>query len=355
MTTNERIQNGIIAHAVDFQGYTNAQVRRMIGLLNRVDADLTQRLRDAIDAGAGNAARLDSLLGSVRELNRQAYATVGRELTQETFALTQAEVEFLQDLIEKSLPAVAVPQVAFATVSAQQVHAAAMARPFQGRLLSEWMQSLEAGRAARVRDTIRMGLVSGDTTEQIVRRIRGTRARRYTDGILDTDRRHLRTIVRTALSHTANYSRDRFHEANADIIGSIKWVSTLDSRTTVEYCVPRDGKLYTVDHKPKGHKFKWGAGPGAIHFGCRSTSVPVLKDADALGLEDVGNTRASVNGEVPADRSFGDWLKDQPRDKVEDILGVERAKVYFDNGRSIDRFYNREGRLKSLDDLRRAA
>ncbi|MGT2493119.1 hypothetical protein ACU4GD_28060 [Cupriavidus basilensis] len=55
--------------------------------------------------------------------------------------------------------------------------AAALSRPFQGRLLKEWASNIEADRMVRIRDAIRIGFVEGQTTDQIIRRVRGTRAK----------------------------------------------------------------------------------------------------------------------------------------------------------------------------------
>ncbi|KAF1682007.1 hypothetical protein B1992_15590, partial [Pseudoxanthomonas broegbernensis] len=156
-------------------------------------------------------------------------------------------------MLTKAIPAEVLAKLPLVSVSGAQVHAAAMARPFQGRLLSEWMQGLESGRAQKIRDAVRIGFTESQTTEQIIRRIKGTKAKRYADGLLDKPRADLETVVRSAISHTAAYARNATAQANADIIASVDWLSTLDSHTTLQWCVPRDGKRYTLEHKPIGH------------------------------------------------------------------------------------------------------
>lgn len=56
--------------------------------------------------------------------------------------------------------------------------------------------------------------------------MRGTRAKGYADGLLDIDRRSAEAVVRIAISHTAEFARDRWYDANDDIIGALAWVST---------------------------------------------------------------------------------------------------------------------------------
>ena len=55
-------------------------------------------------------------------------------------------------------------------ISPDALYAAAMARPFQGRLLSEWASDLEADRLRRITNTVRQGFLLGDTNEQIARK-----------------------------------------------------------------------------------------------------------------------------------------------------------------------------------------
>lgn len=234
-TVNEVLQDAAVSHALDLLQYSNGVVRRILALLNRVDADLAAALSVALenmDATQFSVERLEGLLQSVRALNAQAYAAVGRELTEEMRKLTTEEVGYQLQLFETVIPAQVRASVGIAAVDAGQVYAAAMARPFQGRLLREFAQSLEADRMARIRDAVRIGYVEQQPIGDIVRRVRGTRAKGYADGILEIDRRHAEAVVRTAVGHTAGFARDRFMEGNSDLIKAQVWTSTLDSRTS---------------------------------------------------------------------------------------------------------------------------
>src|SRR5690606_13557130 len=219
--------------------------------------------------------------------NQQAYAQAAGALEQELRDFAAVEVEWQQALFRRQIAST------FVSVTAEQAYSAAMSRPFQGRLLREWAAGIEANRMARIRDAVRIGYVSNETIPQIVRRIRGTRAWQYKDGLLEIDRRHAEAVVRTAISHTAGVTRDRFVEANLDIVDAVIWTATLDGRTS-HHCRLRDGKRYTADtHKPIGHRIPWGEGPGRLHWNCRSTAIPLLK-----GQEELFGTRASADGQV---------------------------------------------------------
>lgn len=357
-TVNEILADEAIRHAVDLQRYANGAVRRMVAILNAVDRDLMSQLAAALerlDAESFTVERLEQLLSSVRQLNAEAHRRLGRELADEMRELTIYETGYQHQLFVRTLPEPVLASVTVATVSAQQVYAAAMARPFQGRLLSEWAESIGEDQMRRIRDALRMGYVENQTIGQMVTRIRGTRARGYADGILEIKRRHAEAVVRTATSHVAGYARDEFYAANADIIGVVVWVSTLDDRTTAE-CRLRDGREYTQDtHQPLGHSIPWGAGPGRLHWNCRSTSTAIVKSWSALGIDPESmrpSTRASMDGQVPAEMTYADWLMRQSAERQDDILGPTRGKLLRDGGLTMDRFYNDKGRYLTLDEIR---
>lgn len=358
-TVNEELQHATVSHAVDLQQYGNGVVSRILALLNRTDADLAARLQAAMDGLPTTAAtveRLELLLASVRNLNAQAYAELGRELTAEMQALAQYEAGHQLELFRAVVPPQVITQIGVAAVNVEQVFAAAMARPFQGRLLREWAQDIGEARMVRIRDAVRMGFVQQESIGQIVQRVRGTRARAYKDGLLEIDRRGAEAVVRTAISHTAGYTRDKFHEANGDLVKAQVWTATLDSRTS-EGCRIRDGKQYepVSPYKPIGHKIPWLGGPGRLHWQCRSTAVPVVKSWAEMGLnidEAPASTRASMDGQVPEDTTFAAWIKGQSAARQDQVLGPTRGKLMRSGGLDLQGFYNDKGRMLSLDELR---
>lgn len=356
-TVNEKLADATISHQIDLMHHENDVVRKIIALLNSVDTDLAAQIEQAMQdlpVNQFNADRLDSLLLSVRALNRDVYNSINSTLAQDLSFLVHYEGNYQATLFDAVIPADIVAKVSIARVDLVQVYAAAMARPFQGRLLKEWMAGLEETRAKRVRDAIRIGYVQNQTTSEIMKRIRGTKALKYADGLLDIDRRSVETITRTALSHTASFAREKVYKANSDLIKAVQWVSTLDGRTS-ELCRVRDGLKYTNEtHKPIGHKVPWLEGPGKLHFNCRSSSIIITKSYRELGLnidEITPSTRASMDGQVPADMTYNEWLKKQDAPRQNKILGVTRAQMLRD-GMPVERFANNKGVYYTLEQLK---
>lgn len=340
------VLNQTVRHQVDLAAYHNFVLSKMIRVLNLSDADLLAELQKALteeDEDSFKVQRLDRMLKSVQEINTEAYAQFYGAMSDEIKDYSAYESGFQFDLYKSVLPISA----ELARVVPEQVYAAAMAQPFEGRLLKDWASSLAASRLRNIKDTIAVGYTNGKTTSEIITEIRGTKALRYADGLLDTSRRNLEPIVRTALSHTAQLARTKFGEKNKDIVDEEMWVSTLDGRTS-SLCRVRDHLHYTaIDHKPVGHEVPWGAGPGRLHFSCRSTSILLLK-----GQKKLFGTRASATGPVDANMSYNDWLKEQSPEVQDDILGKKRGAQYRAEGMAIDRFVNDKGRQLSLAQLR---
>jgi len=359
LSANEKLDDEAIDHAITLTRYSNHVVAQMVALLNKSDARLTAALAEALmqmERESFTVARLEALLESVREINAEAYRALYGAIQGELEGLAAVEAGYQMQLFSDAVPSAVRLQFGLGTISQSQVYAAAMARPFQGRLLRDWFGNLEQSRMQAITNAVRNGFVEGQTTAEIVQAIRGTRANKHADGVLQKPRREVEAVVRTAISHTAQIAQNDMIAANADLVKAVKWSSTLDDRTT-HICAIRDGKLYTADDKrrPIDHKIPWGEGPGRIHFCCRSAQVPVLKSWRDLGLDmdDMpAGTRASMDGQVPADQTYGQWLAKQSLQRQEDVLGVERAQLFRSGKLSFDKFYNERGKFLTLAQLR---
>ncbi|MAB96937.1 MAG: hypothetical protein CMK71_02560 [Pseudomonadaceae bacterium] len=358
-TVNEQLQSATIDHQIDLQHLSNAEVLKIIKLLNRADKDLAAQLYAAIEEMEPDRYTnqyMLTVLKSVRELNKQVYESIAETLTTDLSDLVEYEAGYQLKLFNATVPAPVLSRVPLVAVTLPQVRSIAMSRPFQGRLLKEWLTGVEEGRAVLIRDAIRVGMIEGQTTAQIVQRIMGKKSNGYADGLINRSRNDVATVVRSAISHAANIARDSFYQANADLVPRVAWLSTLDGKTTKQWCIPRDNKVYTVDtHKPVGHSIPWLAGPGRLHPNCRSTSTPIVKSWRELGIDaddlDAG-TRASMDGQVPADMSYGEWLSKQSAARQDQVLGPTRGRLLRQGGLSPDKFYNDKGRYLSIDELR---
>lgn len=345
-TVNEQLLRHSVDHAIDLQHLGNSVSRKMLSLLNKSDARLTIALQSALErlpVESFTVQRLDALLSDVRALNGAAYQSVRKGLESDLLDLTVEESAYNADLFKHVLPV----SVSVATVSPQMVYAAAMARPFQVSKdravpLLDYLDGLGEDRARMIRDSIRLGYINGETNDQIVRTIRGTKTQNYADGLMQAPRQYIENMVRTAINHTSNFTAQRFYEANGSMIKGVMWVATLDSRTSL-VCASRDGKVYPLDSGPR---------PPA-HIGCRSRTSPVVKSWRELGLniDEFKSTRASIDGQVPEDLTYQKWLEKQTATRQDEILGTTKGRL-FRAGGTLDKFVDNKGRTLTIDQLR---
>lgn len=356
-TVNQRLSDEAVAHTIFVIRYSTGTAKRMVTVLNQADAELSARLMVALedlDPTSFTVRRLETLLGGVRDINQQAHQRFYHSLSDELSNFIGHEVGYQLSLFDSLLPGAVKQRWPLMTITPQQAYAAATARPFQGRLLSEWAGKLEGDRMQRISNAVSQGYLQGETTDQIYRRIRGTKARNYQDGVLQTGRSNATSVIKTAVNHMSAVARTEFAQANADIVDCKQWLSTLDNKTTPA-CIIRDRLRYTMENKPIGHKVPYGAGPGRIHFCCRSTETLVVKSWQDLGIDATDmpeGTRASMDGQVPADTNYRDWLQRQSYQRQVQVLGEARARLMRDGGMKPSEFFTDKGEWLTLAQLR---
>lgn len=308
--------------------------------------DITDRLRRRLeriaergsDIGPATTERLRQLERELKKLSEDMSKEVKKVLVTDIDELTADEIQWQIDSIRESLDF----DLEMVVPDARAVARVAKATPFTGLKLDDWFETLSRSTQRNVMKAVNRGIVEGETTDQIIRRIRGSRALKYTDGVFETTRRQAEAVARSTINHVSNQARLELFKENEDIIQGLKWVATLDSRTS-ETCAGLDGRVFELDKGPR---------PPA-HVNCRSTMSPVLRSADELGLNDLpASTRASMNGQVPDTTTFGEWLKKQPVGVQEEVLGVTKAKL-FRQGLPIERFTDANLKPLNLSQLRK--
>jgi hypothetical protein len=60
-----------------------------------------------------------------------------------------------------------------------------------------------------------------------------------------------------------------------------------------------------------------------------------------------------MDGQVPAETTYEDWLRTKPAAFQDEILGSEKGRLFRAGGLKLDAFVDRKGREYSLDELRR--
>ena len=266
---------------------------------------------------------LNALIKNLTAINKKYQKAIVQDLDKDLQKLAKDDAIFERDTINSFLPK------GVKATAAEAAYSTAVLSPISatGELLEPFIANWSRTRITQVNGAIRKGYKEGLTLQQMTQRIRGTKANNFKDGLTNLQKRQAEAVIRTSVQHISSTARMATLERNKDIIKAYKWRSTLDGRTT-QRCRSLDGL-----------EFEMGRGPmPPIHIGCRSTINFVLDDSLGLQELDEGGTRASKTGPVPANQTYYDWLKTQPKSFQVDAIGKQRAEWLTDGKLTSEQF-----------------
>jgi SPP1 gp7 family putative phage head morphogenesis protein len=349
-------------NAIDLNRYSNSVARRVINAYNDIIIDATNQLRVIDDLTAPDkAARLRGILAQLK----QSLATWSGDATEltatELQGLAELQSEFVTDQLRKVLPAGSRDAVRTVEISPQFAQSVVTTDPTQlnvvalsddlfaavqgapatfsltaakgatitlpnGEVLEKAFRGVAVDQAERFSQVVRNGLLTGETTPSIAKRLIGNlqfgeeaktvrqlvAAGGQATAVADNQ---VMALVRTSINQVANSASQQVYEANQDITKKYRYVATLDSRTS-SICAALDGR-----------EFEYGKGPmPPQHFNCRSTTVPII-DPDILPPSTIAK-RASADGPVPVNMNYGQWLAEQSNKVKAEVLGPSKVPYF---------------------------
>jgi SPP1 gp7 family putative phage head morphogenesis protein len=349
-------------NAIDLNRYSNSVARRVINAYNDIIIDATNQLRVIDDLAAPDkAARLRGILAQLKQ-SLATWAGDATELTAtELQGLAELQSEFVTDQLRKVLPAGSRDAVRTVEISPQFAQSVVTTDPTQlnvvalsddlfaavqgapatfsltaakgatitlpnGEVLEKAFRGVAVDQAERFSQVVRNGLLTGETTPSIAKRLIGNlqfgeeaktvrqlvAAGGQATAVADNQ---VMALVRTSINQVANSASQQVYEANQDITKKYRYVATLDSRTS-SICAALDGR-----------EFEYGKGPmPPQHFNCRSTTVPII-DPDILPPSTIAK-RASADGPVPVNMNYGQWLAEQSNKVKAEVLGPSKVPYF---------------------------
>jgi SPP1 gp7 family putative phage head morphogenesis protein len=165
--------------------------------------------------------------------------------------------------------------------------------PASGLDLQAQIDAFENYASKNVVAEIRKAYANNLTNQELLAEVGGIGSNRSQDGLLAKFFMQNKALTYTVLQFlTSNVQSGIASES----FERYRWVSILDSKTT-EICRSRNDVIYV-----------YGEGPvPPAHYNCRSKIVP------------------EISGGYPIPQSYYEWLKQQPAEFQNDILGVPRA------------------------------
>ena len=231
-TANEIFLDAMIRHMIGLQLFSGSLSRQTHELLDAVEADIRGALRARIRRpGARTPAQirqLERVLNEIEKLRSQAWDDVNALWREELTALALAEPKFVSSIIQTSVPVVLRPKLP----TAEQMRAIVTSHSFLGQTLSGHLRKIRQSDLDRLEAQVRIGLVQGETGQQIARRLVGTVRLRGANGTTAVTRHQATALARTSVSAIAHAATREFAGKNLDIVSRDLFVATLDSRTT---------------------------------------------------------------------------------------------------------------------------
>lgn len=347
MAVNDSLRTLTIQHAHFIEQYKTEEVKRVLALMNKADVSLRRQIvkkKGATSVITKN--RLQAIREDIKESIKDSKLILKERLENTALEFGKFETLWLGDIIKVTVPSDIPVSLVHATPS--QILGAVRARPFNNTTLQSMVEEWGLKKKNVLINHVQQAFVQGQSLDDVVRTLFGTRAMNYTDALLDGTRREIRTQVRTALNHMSSTAREVTYEKNQDLIKGVQWVSTLDGRTTL-LCMNLDGKVDLYDGSVRELN---GMRPPA-HYNCRSTTVPVLKSLQEMGISEEGftpSTRASMNGQVAETKTYATWFKDQPKKFQKQVLGAKRYELYNSGELTLDKFLD-NGRTLTIKEL----
>lgn len=398
---NEDLFDAALRHQVAVRRFTNGEVKAILALVEKSDFEIVQKLRNRLRTDMSRD-RLKALLTDMLKARSVMFQEVRARLREQLTGFARVEVDHELGILKESLPF----EFEFAVASLETLRAAVISKPFAGgpnaaRTLQQWFDGLQKTDQRRLIESLQLGLAQSEPVDDMVRRVAGTRARGYADGVLAMTRLNAEAVVRTAANHVSNVARESLWAVNESVISYLRWTSTLDGRTSA-ICRARDGGLAPVGDVPVPRNEPRLDPPGArppAHPNCRSVMVgvfdvskiaeliparPTVRDTrtrrkrerdfraeakDQAGdkwgglsetqragrVRDIRNKWADESiGQATGDVTYQEWLKRQPAGFQDDVLGKAKGQLFRMGVLTLDKFIDKKGAEMTLDELRLA-
>ncbi|AWY03323.1 head morphogenesis protein [Pasteurella phage Pm86] len=338
MSIDEQIEHLLTDHKILLFRYDASLRREIVKRLNKLQKQMLSRISAV---GLENASKRDvaKLLGEIKELIKSYYVEMYSFTDGELQSLLPIEALAMMEIYNQS-----VKFDLFNKVPDYKLKANKTAQIVAGSPLSDWFDKQGGDLSFKFSGLIRQGILDGKATSRIITEV---------NELMVHSRRSAETLVRTAVMKVNDEAHKLLRDENMDIIKGEQHISTLDTRTS-EVCRARDGLVWDLNQKPVGdHKVPYQRPP--LHPNCRSTLRLIMKSWRELGFdvdEIPESTRASMDGQVKANITYEDWLKNKTKAQQDEILGKGKAELWRNGVITFRDMLDQSGRPLTLADLR---
>lgn len=335
----QAILDALTQHNSYLQRLSSASVNDLLKKFDGYSLEMLSKLRDLLDdlmeaekailmSGKYTTTSLKEIQNIMTNWQQSIAVNLPQLLDISMVALAAHEAAYIYRLADKDAPA----------ISGEFLLKKAKKAPYAGgQLIDHIFPGIAESVRKKVEYVIRDGINNGQTNQQIIQRIKGTKKQNYADGLLNQTRNSIDAEVRTARAHISSttyldtwtalgykYTRD---------------VATLDGRTS-KGCAMKDGRIQKIG---EGHQ------KSPYHRRCRTIQIGCSADGSVEGLRPFVADKRSVKdipkdqrtgkiGQIDANTKYRDWFAQQDESFQREWLGPSKYKLYKEGGYSLDKF-----------------
>lgn len=337
----------ILAGQLDLLRFEAGVRSQILTMLERLRRELQAKLQ-VNDITEFNKARTNELIREATVVIDRYYAQMQGTMESALSGAAQTTVNHLSKMMTD--PA-AVIQLAVGLPTKNFMERLVSNTLIMGAPSAEWWTRQSTDTAFKFSNAVRQGLLAGESNEQIVKRVVGTKV---SPGIMQASRSNARALVHSSIQAVSAAARRETYLKNSDVVKGIEQHSTFDSHTT-DICIAYNGQQWDIDTMEPlpGSSLPYNGGVPR-HWNCRSAELPVLKTFKELGInvvEPAIGTRASSEGQIKADTSFAKWLSRRTEAQQDEQLGKGRAQLWRDGKLTLQQLLSLDGNPLSLEQL----
>ena len=286
-----------LRHEINLIRYSTHQARKLLDILDTANVQIRRIVNAAKSIDTKEQYRRVS--SEIRRVSDELNQQLTGQLELDFKALAESETRFVENAVRSvglktdfDLPAPAkIWAVAnFGTYTGYKTNETyeSYLNTFSDNLFKTWDIN------------VRSGYLAGLTARQINQAVLGS-IKDADPGQMQALRKSLEMNTRTMVTSLAETARIETYAKNSSLFSGYRYVATLDSGTCKE-CGMLDGKIFEGSEPPKKP-------PLPQHPNCRCLWLPEIKGMEGFDDDD---TRASMDGQVPVNMNYEEWLKTQP-------------------------------------------
>ena len=335
MSSNSELFNALVRHQIYLQRFAGSNSRKLKATIVSMRRDVNKALLglDKVRTPTQRKAFLASINTIISTKFDDANAVVAGNMEE----LAAYEAAFSKRITEGTITT-ELSGLTNKTISSRVLKRAFAFSATDKMDINTALNTFGKAKRKQILNTIKSGVIENKAIPDISRSINeivNVRALHQAD-----------TLARTLVQHVTTATREELYKGNKDVIKAVEWVSVLDDRTT-SGCQALDGQVFPINE---------GIRPG-YHWNCRSVVVPVVKDE--FNLAAGAATSRVAKGDKGTERvgtktDYQSWLKKQPVEFQDDVLGTTKGQLFRKGGLTLDKFADKNYSEISLEDLRKS-